>query len=343
MPNAKEIVIDTVAELGGSSTGAVAGAAIGASVLGPWGIVGGALAGTLIEKGFLWIGNEIKTRTLSPREAKRIDAVSTYASHKIHKNLASGKTFRADCFLESSNGERSVYDEILEGVVLVAQKEYEEKKLRYLGNLYGNLPFDTMVDPRMANMLLKIASELTYRQYVILFVIDLYQNPVYEAQIKKEPYESLAGFKNMTIATEIFDLYRRTLIHSSDALLDAAAINPSTLELVGYGSLMFKLMELDEIKGDPICFEIMDFMTGTIHESSEQQMTQGTLNSGIDIIEFDKRIDSLQEEVDSIPRLNISTKSNEGGGQTLIIDGGNASGSKEFIETEYVINQLEKL
>lgn len=87
----------------------------------------------------------------------------------------------------------------------------------------------------MANMLIKIASELTYRQYVILYVVNMFQNPAYDAVVKREPYESLSGFKTMTIATEVFDLYRRTLVHSSEALLDAA-INPSKLTLVGYGS-----------------------------------------------------------------------------------------------------------
>ena len=47
--------------------------------------------------------------------------------------------------------------------------------------------------------------------------------------LRNDKYESLSGFKTMTIATEIFDLYTRTLIHSSEALLDAAAINPSNL------------------------------------------------------------------------------------------------------------------
>lgn len=343
MADIKEKAIDTVTELGGSAAGAAVGAAVGTAVAGPLGAVGGALAGTILEKGFQLVGNEIKNRMLSPKEEQRVGAVYTYANQKISRNLVAGRMIRTDSFFEGIGEERPTNEEILEGVLLAAQKEYEEKKLKYLGNLYANLPFNETVDSRMANMLIKIASELTYRQYVILYVVNMFQNPAYDAVVKKEPYESLSGFKTMTIATEVFDLYRRTLIHSSEALLDAAAINPSKLTLVGYGSLMFELMELNEIMGDPICSEIVLFMAGMGQENGGQEMKPGTFDGGTNWIEFGNRIDDLQEEVKSIPRLQITTEENEGGGQTLIFDGGNAGGSKEFIETEFVVNQLKQI
>jgi len=343
MAEKKEKAIDTVAELGGSAAGAAVGAAIGTAVAGPLGAVGGALAGTVLEKSFQLVGTEIKKRMFSPREEQRIGAVYTYANQKINSNLVSGRMIRTDSFFEAIGEERTTNEEILEGVLLAAQKEYEEKKLKYLGNLYANLPFNEDVDSRMANMLIKIASELTYRQYVVLYVVHMFQNPAYDTVVKKEPYESLSGFKTMTIATEVFDLYRRTLIHSSEALLDAAAINPSKLNLVGYGSLMFELMELDEIKGDPICAEIVEFMTGMGHENSAQEMKAGTYDGGTNIIEFGNRIDDLQEEVKSIPRLQIKTEENESGGQKLIIGGGNAQETKEYISSEYVVDQLKQI
>ena len=102
---------------------------------------------------------------------------------------------------------------------------------------------------------------------------------------------------------------------------------------------MFELMELNEIKGDPISTEIVEFMTGIEQENGAQEMRSGTYDGGANWIEFDSRIDDLQKEVKSIPRLQITTEENEGGGQTLIIDGGNAGISKEFIETEHPVNQ----
>lgn len=343
MADIKGKAIDTITELGGSAAGAAVGAAVGTAVAGPWGTIGGALVGTALEKGFQFVGTEIKKRMLSPREEQRVGAVFTYANQKINRNLVAGRMLRTDSFFEVIGEERPTNEEILEGVLLAAQKEYEEKKLKYLGNLYANLPFNKAVDSRMANMLIKIASELTYRQYVILYVVNMFQNPAYDAIVKKEPYESLSGFKTLTIATEVFDLYRRTLIHSSEALLDAAAINPSKLTLVGYGSLMFELMELNEIKSEPICAEIVEFMTGMGQERDAQEMKSGTYDGGTNWIEFGSRIDDLQEEVKSIPRLQITTEENEGGGHTLIINGGNTQETKTFVSSEFVTDQLEQI
>ena len=52
--------------------------------------------------------------------------------------------------------------------MLVAQKEYEERKLQYIANLYANIAFDDSISCEMADKLLKISSELTYRQLIIL-------------------------------------------------------------------------------------------------------------------------------------------------------------------------------
>lgn len=343
MDDKKEKLIDTFTDLSGSAAGAAVGGVIGTAIAGPLGTIGGAIVGTVLEKGFQWVGKEIKDRTLSPKEEQRVGTVYEYATQKVNNYLIAGRTIRTDGFFEVDGDKRSINEELLEGVLLTAQKEYEEKKLKFLGNLYANLLFNEVVDSRMANMLIKIASELTYRQYVILHVVNMFQNTTSDNVARNEPYESLSGIKTMTIATEIFDLYRRTLIHSSEGLLDAAAINPSKLTLVGYGSLMFELMELNEMKGDAICAEIVEFMVGNGQVTDGQEMRPGVYDGGTNWIEFGNRIDNLQDEVNSIPRLQIRTEAIEGGGQTLILDGGNATETKEFINSEFVVNQLKQI
>lgn len=328
MADIKEKAIDAVVELGSSSAGAALGATIATMVVGPLGTVGGAVVGTVLEKGLQWIGDEIKGRVLSQKEASRIGAVYTYAIQKVNSNINTGQQIRTDDFFKTADSERPANEEVLEGILLAAQKEYEEKKLKYLGNLYANLAFTETVDSRMANMLIKTASELTYRQYAILCVVNMLQDPAHNAKSRGKPYESLSGIKVVTIATEIFDLYRRTLLHSPEALLDAAAINPSKLTLVGYGSLMFELMELGDIKGDIICSDIIEFMVGAGQEDSGQEMKPGVYDGGAKWTEVDNRIDNLRDEVNRIPKLQITTETNEAGGQTLIIDGGHASEAK---------------
>lgn len=71
----KEKIVETISDVGGSTTSALVGAGIGAAIAGPVGIAGGAIAGTAIEKVFQRIGEEIKNRVLSKSENEKIETV----------------------------------------------------------------------------------------------------------------------------------------------------------------------------------------------------------------------------------------------------------------------------
>jgi hypothetical protein len=118
--------------------------------------------GALIE-----IGNDASERLLSERERMRMGGVMLYSADKIRKKLAAGSQPRDDGFFEKPSKthpacaelpfvDRPAAQEILEGILLVAQREYEEKKLPFLGNLYANIAFDSSIDRPYANFLLKI-------------------------------------------------------------------------------------------------------------------------------------------------------------------------------------------
>ena len=78
---------------------------------------------------------------------------------------------------------------------------------------------------------------------------------------KQDTYGEVSGLNNVSIASDIFDLYRKSLIFSSNAILDAAGINPSTLSLGGYGALLYNLMELPRIPlTDKDCIDILIFL-----------------------------------------------------------------------------------
>ena len=171
-------IVDGIADIGGSVVGALAGAGIGAAIAGPVGVAGGAIAGTAIEKIFQRIGKEIHEKFLSKAESRKIETVYSCAKEKIESNLKDGKALRNDGFFSKKMDDRSSSEEILEGTIFAAQREHEEKKFPYLANLYANINFDSTINRQMANQLIKIASDITYRQIVILYVIGSYQtNP----------------------------------------------------------------------------------------------------------------------------------------------------------------------
>jgi len=273
-----EQLIDSVAEYGGVAASAGIGALIGTAIAGPAGSVGGALIGTVAERTILKIGQEIKDRCLSTSEVRKIGSVYDCVKEKINENLTVGKPLRNDDFFDESFGDRSSSDEILEGVLFAAQRESEEKKLTYMASLYANIVFDSSIDRQMANQLIKIASELTYRQLVILSVICAYQDGhITNPPRLEKSYNSISGLQNVSIATEIYDLYRRSLLFSSDAILDAAGINPSLLAVNGLGNTLHQLMELFTIPSDDLYISIVNFLSKEVDGNLDNRISSAEM------------------------------------------------------------------
>lgn len=178
-----ESLIETGSEIAGSTTGAAVGFLLG----GPLGSMAGAVTGPLLSKTFKSIGSEIKTRKLSEREEIRIGAAFTFALNRIEERLNDGDEIREDGFLEPTHNNRAKFEEILEGVLLASQDEYEEKKLPFLGNLLANFAFESHIDGNRANVLLRIANTLTYRQLCIIAVFN--KKSDYELVKEVEPPE----------------------------------------------------------------------------------------------------------------------------------------------------------
>lgn len=256
----KKTIIDNVGEYAGSAAGAVAGGLIGAAIGGPEGAAAGSVAATAIEHMFQNMGSEIKKRTLAPLEEERVGTVYAKAKELIEEKIARGKTPRNDNFFVKDSNSRPASEELLEGTLLAAQREHEEKKSVYLARLYANILFHPEISRPTANHLIKLAEQLTYRQIAILNNIAAMQfartlNPPINP-LKKGAYESVSGTENVAIAAEIFDLYRMSILGSSQVILDAGGINPSTLTVVGYGAHLYNLMDLGSMEPDPELIEI---------------------------------------------------------------------------------------
>lgn len=262
----KSLAIDAATEYGSSVASSTVGALIGGTVTGPAGAVGGAIVAATLEHVFTIIGKEIKERFLSRSEERKINAVYSIAHDEIQEKINNGDEIRNDDFFTYTDNERSTAEEILEGTLFAAQRASEEKKIRYYAKLYANIAFDETITRPIANQLVKIAEQLTYRQIVILHIIGLSQIKQQTNRYKNTAYKSMADLTNMTIASEIFELYRMSLLSSSQAFLDCVGINPSTLLISGYGALIFNLMELSQLEEDDdltqMIYEINMYLEG---------------------------------------------------------------------------------
>lgn len=262
----KEEILDTIIGTLGSASGAAVGAGIGLLCTGPAGVLLGALGGSAIETVFDNIGTEIKKRLLSKTENRRISTVYSEAISKVIKNYSEGKPLRNADFFEASNDARSSAEEILEGTILAAQRENEEKKLPYMANLYANIVFDESVSRPMANQLIRLAMEITYRQFVILSIIGKSTYNILDTKLKDTPFRGFDNFNDMSIAAEIYDLYRRSILISSEAILDAGSFTPSLLVMNGMGELLYNLMELKTMEINTEAEEIIVFLSDGFYQ-----------------------------------------------------------------------------
>ncbi len=248
---------DRVAALTNAGADAV-GAAIGTGVSllsgDPLMAIGGTIVGSAAANTIRYIVDEVRERALSKREVLRVEETLTMTVDCIQKNLEDGKRLRDDGFFARGEDERSSAAEIIEGTVLVAQRKCEERKLRFIARLNANIAFYDSVSRLSANQLLKLASELTYRQILILRVVGLLQMlpqidelkavaPLNDPRLRTQ-FKEVRGVENVAIASEVYALYRMSLLSSASAVFDPAGINPSHLSLCGYGAQLFKLMEL---------------------------------------------------------------------------------------------------
>ena len=242
-------------DVGADAVGSAIGSGIGLLSGDPTAAVGGAIVGSVVANTIKYVVAEVRERRLSKREAFRVDAMLALTVDCINKNLEEGKKLRDDGFFTHGEDDRSAAAEIFEGTVLVAQRECEEKKLQYIARLNANIAFDKSVSRLSANQLLKLASDLTYRQILILRVIGLLQVLPQIGDLKavaplndlrrKTQFGIVEGIENVAIASEVYALYRMSLLASSSVVFDPAGINPSHLSLCGYGAQLFKLMALD--------------------------------------------------------------------------------------------------
>ena len=348
MENKTEITIDTAADYVGAALGATAGAGIGLAIAGPAGAAIGSLAGTAIEKAVLWAGKEIKERCLSKSENKKIGTVYDTAKRKINYNIDSGKTLRQDDFFESNETDKSSSEEILEGTLFAAQRENEEKKLPYLANMYANINFDETVSRPMANQLLKIASEITYRQMVILSVIGKVNYHILDLPLREHAFRGFNNYHDMSIAAEIFDLYRMSLLISKEAILDAASFTPSLLVMNGMGEILFNLMELSNIPNDGMTNSIIMFLTDSLSPNDDGNTitAQLPIRQEVETIISEQTMSKeeinevIKKETAKIPHFEFTTEENGVGGQTLKIDRINGGNATEF--DDYVQGKVEK-
>lgn len=243
--NSNDQKINGLLELGAEMIGAAAGGVSGFFLAGPEGAAAAGVGGVAISKGLAEVVIEMKNRLLGKREEKRMGATMVFAIQKIQENLKS-KVPREDSFFEGDIKDRSSSEEIFEATLMAAQRDPEEKKLKYYGNLLGNIPFEASIDRSHANHLIKIAQDLSWSQLCLLAISA--RKGLFN--LKAGHYRGQSSFPQQLVflLSQMVDLHSKGLVNfGRSAVLGITDVNPEQMTAQGVGAHLYNLMELVEI------------------------------------------------------------------------------------------------
>jgi hypothetical protein len=239
-------------ESGGELVGNASGAAIGFVLGGPAGAVGGTVAGSVLSQLLRRGAGEFAVRALGHREQTRVASTLEFAAVRVSEKLALGSEPRSDGFFTGESGNRSFADEIVEGVLIASQREHEEKKLTYLGNLLANIAFDPTINRTYANLLVRHAEQLSYTQLCLLRLFVVKDRFNLRLSSYKDFEEAFSGAL-IALLQEVYDLYSRNFIsRAGSAMLGVRDVSPRATSIQGAGATMHNLMELRRIGDDEL-------------------------------------------------------------------------------------------
>lgn len=164
---------------GGADLAGAIGAVGATTLAGP---LVGAAVGVAIKQAVSAIGN-----LFSRREEERIGAALLTIEDDTRQRQDRGERPREDGFFDQRGSLRPEAEDLLEGVLRVAAVSHEERKVPLFGHLFASVAHDGSVSSDEAMYLVRVASELTYQQFVILSAFatgDAARRPVrYDAEL----------------------------------------------------------------------------------------------------------------------------------------------------------------
>jgi hypothetical protein len=231
--------------LGAEMAGGAAGNVLGFLLAGPVGATVAGAAGVAITRSLVSAGEEVCDRLLSPREKARVGAALAVAATRSRERLQAGDQVRDDGFLDNGT-ERAPVEEVTEGLLLAAQRAYDEKKVPFIGRLSANLNFRADMGVHAASVLVRLADELSYQQLGLLRLA--YENqkgtPLSGGKYK-DRFKSTA---HAALLYDLLELQQGGFINIGEtAVLGLADIDPPQARLQGFGTHLFELMELQHI------------------------------------------------------------------------------------------------
>jgi len=202
------------------------------------------------------VGGDVRDRKLSPREQMRVGAACAFVAAEVQERLDRGERLRDDGFFTPDETDRSAAEELLEGVILECEREHEERKLRFVSNIFANAVF-LDIPAADANAVLSVAERLTYRQICLLSVVRAPGRFPYVTGFSDPDklVESLTEYP--IIAQDLVQLQRTLGIIGSNYSTVRQLEPGGFVGLTAFGDICFNLMSLDTIPPEDVLRQLL--------------------------------------------------------------------------------------
>lgn len=193
---------------------------------------------------------DVLERKLSRNATARIERTMVQAVVLVNKSKDQGREPRSDDFLKGEPGNRSFAEEIVEGVLLTVQSEFQKAKEPYYAQFVDSCIHDPTIDRASAVNILAILDALSYRQLCILALTNrqtLQSSVEYDTRLRvqgeNQHRTDLPAVWEETFMQEVFDLESRRLVQiSRQQFIESHMVVPSPL-----GKVVCKVLGLSRI------------------------------------------------------------------------------------------------
>lgn len=215
-----------------------------------------------IEKLYEDFIEEIDENKYTSREIKRILKTLYYSLEIIKENINKNNPIRKDGFAIQGGNNQSLAEEIINGIIIISKDEYEERKLKYYGYLFGNLIFKEDLNIDECNRLIKISKQLSYCQIKLINMYVISQT-IQVPILQREDYTKvgIGDYKLLGLLQDTLDMIQKSILNGSGKLvLDMVQINPSKIKVQGVGTLLYNNMSLNKMPYDEL-EDILDLLS----------------------------------------------------------------------------------
>lgn len=218
--------------------------------------VGGAMVGEALAV----TGEDILQRALSARQEDRVATVIERAQLEVERRLNAGLVLRSDGIF---NGPTPEAEEIIEGTLLAARDEHQQKKLPYMANLIANFAFASDVTPEAANLALNDAESLSWLDLCVMAMVDRREEFPNLDRTIEETDGSLAFW---VVWVSLRELGTRGFVISKS--FDGPEMRPTRV-LTQRGELVSRLMDLDAIPRSEVAGPYNLLIAGADYRAAE--------------------------------------------------------------------------